>query len=276
VRRLLIRPGGIGDVIVSLPALESLRASYTEVWVPAAVVPLVQCADRVDSIVTTGLDSLGIPEREPPSALIERLAGFDSIVSWYGAARDDFRAAVETLDLPFHFFPALPHANGTVHVVDWYLKQARSIGGRDVAAVPHIECGGERRDLAVIHPFSGGARKNWPLARFQELAEVLSARMPVAWCAGPEEALDGAARFDNLYELACWLATARLYVGNDSGISHLAAAVGTPVVALFGNSNPAVWAPRGSQVRIVAADAMERIELDAVLEAISEILPKPA
>lgn len=276
MRRLLIRPGGIGDVIVSLPALESLRASYTEVWVPTAVVPLVQGAGGVDSIAATGLDSLGIPDRKPPRALLDRLAGFDSIVSWYGAARDEFSAAVDALRFPFHFFPALPQANGTVHAVDWYLEQARGIGGREVAAVPRIECAGERRDFAVIHPFSGSARKNWPLARFQELAKTLHAQLPVAWCKGPEEALDGAVRFDDLYQLACWLATARLYVGNDSGITHLAAAVGTPVVALFGNSNPAVWAPRGPRVRIVAADAMERIELEAVLEAISEILPKPA
>jgi len=57
-------------------------------------------------------------------------------------------------------------------------------------------------------------------------------------------------RLDNLYELACWLARARLYIGNDSGITHLAAAVATPVLALFGPTDPSVWAPRGPNVRI--------------------------
>jgi ADP-heptose:LPS heptosyltransferase len=51
--------------------------------------------------------------------------------------------------------------------------------------------------------------------------------------------------------LARWLARARLYAGNDSGITHLAAAVGTPVLALFGPTNPEVWAPRGPNVRVV-------------------------
>jgi heptosyltransferase III len=75
--------------------------------------------------------------------------------------------------------------------------------------------------------------------------------MPVKWCAGEEDPpLHGAVRIDDLYELACWLAKARLYIGNDSGITHLAAAVGTPVLALFGPTDPEVWAPRGQNVRV--------------------------
>ena len=75
--------------------------------------------------------------------------------------------------------------------------------------------------------------------------------MPVRWCAGPEDPpLEGAVRIDDLYELACWLAGARLYAGNDSGITHLAAAAGAPVLALFGPTDPAVWAPRGANVRV--------------------------
>jgi ADP-heptose:LPS heptosyltransferase len=75
--------------------------------------------------------------------------------------------------------------------------------------------------------------------------------MAVHWCAGAEDPpLPGAVRIDDLYALACWLARARLYIGNDSGITHLAAAVGTPVLALFGPSNPAIWAPRGANVRV--------------------------
>jgi ADP-heptose:LPS heptosyltransferase len=75
--------------------------------------------------------------------------------------------------------------------------------------------------------------------------------MPVQWCAGEQDPpLEGAVRIDDLYQLACWLAGARLYIGNDSGVTHLAAAVGTPVLALFGPTDPAVWAPRGPNVRV--------------------------
>ena len=69
-------------------------------------------------------------------------------------------------------------------------------------------------------------------------------------------------RFDDLYKLACWLAGAKVYIGNDSGPTHLAAAVGTPVIALFGPTDPAIWAPRGDNVHIVSmqdAHANEKV-----------------
>jgi ADP-heptose:LPS heptosyltransferase len=92
--------------------------------------------------------------------------------------------------------------------------------------------------------------------------------MPVRWCAGPEEPLPGAVRIADLYELACWLATARIYIGNDSGITHLAAAVGTPVVALFGPTDPRIWAPRGPHVRVIGKPALADIMVDEVVAAV--------
>ncbi|MEP7352438.1 MAG: glycosyltransferase family 9 protein [Acidobacteriota bacterium] len=89
------------------------------------------------------------------------------------------------------------------------------------------------------------------MENFQAVAAMLGSETEVKWCAGPEEALEGAIRFDDLYELACWLARARLYIGNDSGIGHLAAAVGVPVVSIFLSTDPLVWAPRGSHVRVL-------------------------
>ena len=259
MRRLIIRPGGIGDCILSLPAIERLRADYTEVWVPSAIVPLIRFAEA-RSIASTGIDLLGLPGVEPPPGLIERLRGFDSIVSWYGSNREEFREGVRALWLPFQFLDALPERGAQVHAADFFSRQ---VGG-DGLAVPRIECERVvRGNFAVIHPFSGSARKNWPLSRFQELAARLA--LPVRWCAGPEETLEGAERFDNLYELAKWLANARLYIGNDSGITHLAAAVGTPVVAIFGPTNPAVWAPRGERVAVVSGGSLDSIEVDDVL-----------
>jgi len=249
VRRLAIRPGAIGDLILSLPALESLRTDYFEVWVPSRNAPLVRFADSVRSIASTGLDLLGIAD--PPPGLLESLRRFDAIVSWYGANRPDFRDLVRALDLPFRFFPALPPENATMHATDFYLHQVRDLCATAREAVPRIPCDVPRENFAVIHPFSGSARKNWPLEKFRHLARGLERAMPVRWCAGPDDPpLDGAVHIDDLYELARWLAGARLYVGNDSGITHLAAAVGTPVLALFGPSDPGIWAPRGENVRV--------------------------
>lgn len=100
----MIRPGAIGDTILSLPALKCLKADYTEVWVRGDIVPLIRFADRVWSIASTGIDLLGLDGVDPPQALINWLKSFDSIISWYGSNREEFRAEVRRLELPIEFF----------------------------------------------------------------------------------------------------------------------------------------------------------------------------
>jgi heptosyltransferase III len=270
--QLLIRPGAIGDFILSLPALELLASREpTELWAASQNLPLARFEARKCSIVSTGLDLLGVAE--PPPKLIERLRRFDSIVSWYGAKRPEFREMVAALGLPFRFLDALPPADAAEHAADFYLRQVGGAG----TAVPRIECSSKLRQpesgFAVIHPFSGSARKNWPLDRYRELAVRLSETLPVRWCVGPEPELPelpDAVRLPDLYDLACWLSTARLYIGNDSGITHLAAAVGVPVVALFSPTNPRVWGPRGRRVKILHAP-LDLIRVESVFESCREL-----
>jgi len=221
MRRLLIRPGAIGDVILSLPALEAARADYTEVWAPRAVLPLIRFADRTRAIADTGLDLVGVVE----GAKCPALESFDSIYSWYGTARPDFRDAVA--HLPFTFFPAqsLPETPPRIEV-------------------PPVE----RTDVTIIHPYSSSSDKNWPLENFHAVASQIK---QVEWCV-PD-------RIDDLYDLACWIPQARLYIGNDSGISHLAAAVGTPVIVIFVSTDPAIWAPRGSDVTVLVKPTVAEV-----------------
>jgi hypothetical protein len=220
---------------------------------------LARFAGRARAIASTGLDWLGIAD--PPPRLMADLREFDSIVSWYGANRPDFRDLVRELGLPFTFFPALPADAAGCHAADFYLDQARTLAPCDSDGIPRLSVPQARENFAAIHPFSSSFRKNWPLEKFRCVAQSLARQMPVRWCRGPEDPpLEDAVTMDNLYELACWLARARLYIGNDSGITHLAAAVKTPVLALFGPTDPAVWGPRGPHVRVArfkAAPARE-------------------
>ena len=120
--------------------------------------------------------------------------------------------------------------------------------------------------VVALHPGSGSARKNWPAERFASVAALLAARDVVTLLiAGPADATAAAqvtalagdcvrrvppATLDRLVAL---LGRCRAYLGNDSGITHLAALTGTPTVAVFGPTDPAVWRPLGEQIRVVRA-----------------------
>jgi heptosyltransferase III len=229
--RLLIRPGAIGDIILSLPALEAARADYTEVWAPRPMLPLIRFADRTRAIADTGLDLVGVVE----GASVPEFENFDSIYSWYGSNRPEFRDTVR--HLPFTFFPALP-------------PPPEGIPRIPVSPAP-------KQNFAVIHPFASSPKKRWPIESFREVAARLT--IPVKWCAGPEEPLEGATRIDDLYDLACWLSTARVFIGNDSGIAHLAAAVGTPVLSIFLATDPSIWAPRGPHVTVLQNPTVDQV-----------------
>ncbi len=113
----------------------------------------------------------------------------------------------------------------------------------------------EKTDEELAREARAGSRRS-----FEELARRLEGRgMSVAWIQGPaEEGLRlpaGARAWRNLPlpALAAALSRCALYAGNDSGVTHLAAASGCPTVALFGASDPVVWAPRGRRVRVVSS-----------------------
>jgi heptosyltransferase-3 len=138
--------------------------------------------------------------------------------------------------------------------------------------------------LIVLHPGSGGRHKCWSLERYFALAEQLADASGafILFLSGTAEELLVRERIEgfvrartcmahvadaDLAVVAGLLVQGGLFVGNDSGISHLAASVGTPVVALFGPTDPALWRPCGGTVRVLAAETLDGISVDAVLAA---------
>ncbi len=127
------------------------------------------------------------------------------------------------------------------------------------------------KPLVAIHPGSGGKRKCWPVARFIACLEHLERNAGVfpLIVTGPadDEAAEvfedflrrtglraAHARKRDLVTIAALLAECSLYIGNDSGMSHLASVVNGNVVAVFGPTDPRVWRPVGKRVRVVASD----------------------
>lgn len=122
--------------------------------------------------------------------------------------------------------------------------------------------------FVAVHPGSGSPAKNWPRDRFVEVARRRAGGRPWLLALGPAEGAFAAppdavvAREWPVRVLGAALAGAGLFVGNDSGASHLAAATGAPTVALFGPTDPDVWAPVGNRVTIIRAPGGDLMALD--------------
>jgi ADP-heptose:LPS heptosyltransferase len=129
--------------------------------------------------------------------------------------------------------------------------------------------------FVAVHPGSGSRAKNWPFDRFVDAVRRLASGGCWLLVLGPAErehvpppdAL--VARSIPLRRLGAVLAGAGLFLGNDSGVAHLAAACGTRTLALFGPTDPARWAPVGRAVRTLraASGRLEDLGVDAVVAA---------
>ncbi|NLP03165.1 MAG: glycosyltransferase family 9 protein [Fibrobacter sp.] len=115
------------------------------------------------------------------------------------------------------------------------------------------------RPAIAIGPGSGSRIKNWPLENFLDCASRLrKLGYSIIWISGPAEEgyclpeQDSIIANRDLLSLACLFSVCNGYLGNDSGITHLAAISGCPVVALFGPSDPLVWSPKGRSVSVLS------------------------
>ena len=120
--------------------------------------------------------------------------------------------------------------------------------------------------MIVLHPGSGSKKKVWPLDRFRDLLTYLQGNVPSRFLIvlGPAEGPEVEKVFEvggpgtvvlgkglSLLQLASVMEGCRLFIGNDSGVSHLAAALGIPTLTIFGPTDPRVWSPRGKRVVVV-------------------------
>jgi ADP-heptose:LPS heptosyltransferase len=143
-----------------------------------------------------------------------------------------------------------------------------------------------RGPLIAIHPGSGSSRKNWPIENWLAITSrlldaesryrfiLIGGEADEAQLAAFESAWRGApllvARALLLPQLAAVIERCQLFLGHDSGISHLAAAVGAPTLLLFGPTDPAVWAPANSRVAVIEAPESDllRLEVESVAHAV--------
>jgi len=311
-RILVIRGGAIGDFVLTLPAIRLLRENFPrahlEILGYKHIVALAEgrfYADATRSIEYGGLSRFFIPGTELPEDLVEYFASFQQIVSYLYDPDRFFEGNLRRAGVR-HFLHGSPTMDDSAHAAQQlarplerlalYLEEKAPVlypseADRQLAAA-YLDRAfpGAEGPLIAIHPGSGGERKNWPAAHWAALGEWLFREVPEARVlliggeadharlAHLREVWRGrrlpAALDLPLPELAAILQRARLFLGHDSGISHIAAAAGAPSLLLFGPTDPDIWAPLSGEVRIVRApgDDLAQLPVETVTEALGEAL----
>ncbi len=280
-RILAIRAGALGDTLLSLPSIGALRRLAG----PSGEVDFVGTEPAVrlalSSRLATRIHSI---ERAPFRALFQESADDCDLMSFLrpfalAAAWSNTPQLHEKLArLGIPLLQASPHPPPGVHASDHLYRALSPLGVASAAPPPEIDLDSDSRlaaieflrrnelrasDFIALHPSSGSPRKNWPRERFRQLGERLRREgCSLVWIEGEadrEVVSSLAGRLDApvardlpLSVLASVLAASRGFVGNDSGVTHLAAAVKTPTIALFGPTDPEVWAPRGPSVLVTS------------------------
>ncbi len=294
-RFLVLRGGAIGDFIFTLPALAALREAWPHAEIELVGYPhIAQLAalgglvDRVASLDRARIARLYAAGRAADPELTAYIRAFDLVVSYL---HDPLETVGENLRATgvaqvLSASPVAPPEHAADHLARPLESLAIYAAGRTPAlSLPpadRVDGAARLRALGldpartvVLHPGSGSPRKNWPLAGYRALAGRLTARglqplftlgeADTAEASALQDARGGPPRVEglDLCTLAGVLDAAAAFVGNDSGITHLAAAIGRPCLALFGPTDPAIWGPRGARTAVLRAPRGRLDDLDA-------------
>ena len=292
-RVAIIRLRSLGDSILSTPAIHLLKR-----WRPDLQIAVV-VEDRFADVFAGNSDIAAVLD---PSA--RALRGFAPVLclNLHGGTRSArltllsgarFRAGFDIFKPGWIYNTPIPTAQETlgvsrrVHTAE-HMASAMFYLGVPVSEVPRALMHapeGRAPDAppgpyAVIHPLAATAEKTWPAPYFFELAQRLSRSFELepVFIGGPGEDLSP---FHNwrtlsgtpLREVARLMRGAALFVGNDSGPAHVAAAFGLPEVVFFGPSDAEIWAPWRTPAEVLQADGpMRNIAVDRAMAAVEKQL----
>lgn len=311
---LILRPGAIGDSLLTFPVIQRLREQDTQPLVTlvgnAAVLPLARAfglAEEVDNYDSRRWSELFSTDGVRAPELRDLLRHIDRAICWLsdpdGIVKQNLLAAgVKTVMVCSSH---APQEKRHLHRVV-YMAETVGLPPIDVTAPfdpperitpykagSHIDHPFPAYDPApiAIHPGSAGTRKCWPMSNFLALIDRLCSRgQPVLLLAGPADHEQLSILLDALtpryrknllqtlvdaplLEIAKHLLQCQCYIGNDSGITHLAAMLSLPTIAIFGPSDPANWRPLGPKVKIVRQQSLEQIAVDTVMEVLETFYP---
>jgi heptosyltransferase-2 len=300
-RILVIRGGAIGDFLLTLPALKALRESrpqaHIEILGYTHVIVLGDnrfYAQAVRSIESAQLSRFFATNSELPSEFADYFRSFDLIISYLYDPDSIFETNLRRCGVEHVLCGPARIVQTAGHAARQLAGPVEQLGIEVFDLSERVFLSAEDRQFATeflwplqqpvltIHPGSGSKEKNWPLEHWIKLVErahgsTENFRSLNVVCGEADEAQrqqlerqwnSPNLRFANnlpLPQLAALLEKS-VFIGHDSGISHLAAAAGADCILLFGPTDPDVWAPRNSNVRIIRAPnkAMRDLDVEAV------------
>lgn len=300
-RILVIRGGAIGDFVLTLPAIKLLRDAFPQAHLEILgyrhIIALAErrfYADATRSIESGPLAPFFARDAALPVELTEYFGSFDLILSYLFDPDGIFHNNLKRCGIKT-FIAGPPKLNGQEHAALQLGRPLKQLGlhvKNPAAKIYPTEAdrefarnfiGDSRKPFIALHPGSGSKAKNWPIENWQKLGEYLfSNGRTVLVVAGEadEERLgvletawkDKPLRFAKnlpLPHLAALFETS-VFIGHDSGISHIAAAAGARSILLFGPTDPGVWAPANERVTVLRAPEgdLRLLEVQAVAAAL--------
>ena len=286
-RLLVIHPGALGDTLLALPVLAALKQRYEPAALDfighpslVDVLPGRSIVDRMRPIDGPEFHSLFVDISAMRSAMKEYFSDFDIAVVWITDSEGQARKTLSTLGVPQVVVrsPFL-HAVGSRHATERFADTLTELRLSECLSAPclvptddDLEIGGawlaqaglnpNTVPVVAVHPGSGSAIKCWPTESYAEtVTDLLDHGAAVVVIEGPAdtEAVStlqrtvGTKRLPRLAGVGLTtvvgvLAQCCAFLGNDSGLTHVAANLGLPTIAVFGPTDPTVWAPRGDHV----------------------------
>lgn len=295
---LVIRGGAIGDFILTLPALEALRRQFPQSRIELLAYPHVaqlallgNLAHAIRSIEARALAGFFARDGQLDRELAGYFSSFNIILSYLYDPDQIFQNNVARCSAAqFIPGPHRPNENENLHATQVFLKPLERLAIFDADPVPRLSLNLKSPAVTqlALHPGSGSEKKNWPEHGWVEFLHglVQSSDFNLLLVGGEAEGdklqrLAGKLPQDRirlaqqlpLVELAEHLRSCSAFVGHDSGITHLAAALGLPGLVLWGETKEEIWRPRGEKIKIIrAANGLARLEVDQVAKELQAVL----
>ena len=303
-RILIARGGALGDFILTLPAIHALRDALPDaeinVLTNKAIAPLA-----LEAVEINGIRSLDDPDLAPAfiraGDLSEKWRAYfrqhDLVISYLHDPEKVFETNLRDFGVARLVAGPSKIAVAGPHAAIQLAQPVRELGIGISDFAPRLQIDDQARENArqklgaspviALHPGSGSPRKNWPMENWIALITYLiEGNVPVTIIGGEADRaqiVELQNRFKDesvsfaidwpLRDLAALLAGS-IFLGHDSGVSHLAAAVGAVSLVLFGLTDPQIWAPLNENARVLLAPNRELAQLPfaTVWDAINQEL----